>query len=113
MPHYLASNHAIDHLRKRFPAIAAQVGRDVKARAWLKQQVASARVVAQQWGVDLMLGVQIGMESLYFPVKPIGRGDTWIIKTVLNRDMVTHNLLIQRDKNRNAWRRRKGYQDSY
>jgi hypothetical protein len=99
MPRYLATRHATQRFVERLPGISASLV-DLADRA---------AVVAQQAGMDLMLCVEVGLERVYLPVTPTGRGDAWLIKTVLTEAQVRVNLAERTERSRAAWRARKGF----
>lgn len=97
MPRYLATRHAIQHFVERLPGISAS----------LVELADRAVVVAQQAGMDLLLCVEVGLERVYLPVTPTGRGDAWLIKTVLTETQARANLAERHERSRAAWRARR------
>jgi hypothetical protein len=97
MPRYLATRHAIQRFVERLPGITAP----------LVELADRAVVVAQQAGMDLMLCVEVGLERIYLPVTPTGRGDAWLIKTVLTEAQARANLAERESRVRAAWRARR------
>ena len=96
MPRYLASHHAVQRFVERLPGISAS----------LVELADRAAVVAQQAGMDLMLCVEVGLERIYLPVTPTGRGDAWLIKTVLTEAQARVNVAERDERIRAAWRSR-------
>lgn len=117
MPRYLASHHAVDRLLERFPSLAQVAGSGLEAAKWLGRAATRARVAAQQAGMDLMLALDLPMAGgpvrVYLPVTPVGKRDTWSIRTVLTKEQGLANIAEavdhQQDASRAAWRRRKGF----
>ena len=109
MPHYRASRHAIQRLIERLPDLAVSLDR---AQDWLAAQAARADVVLQQAGMDLLLGVEVGLRRIWLPITP-SRGDTWTIRTVLTDEQARANCAVglyrQHAAARMAWRQRKGF----
>jgi hypothetical protein len=99
MPRYLATRHARQRFIERLPGISAS----------LVELAEHAAVVAQQAGMDLMLCVEVGLERVYLPITPTGRGDAWLIKTVLTEAQARANLAERAERSRAAWRARKGF----
>lgn len=97
MPRYLATRHAVQRFVERLPGISAS----------LVELADRAVVVAQQAGMDLLLCAEVGLERVYLPVTPTGRGDAWLIKTALTEAQARANLAERRERNRVAWRVRK------
>jgi hypothetical protein len=94
MPRYLATGHAIQRFIERLPGISAS----------LIELADRAVVVAQQAGMDLLLCVEVGLDRIYLPVTPTGRGDAWLIKTVLTEAQARANLAERDQRSRAAWR---------
>jgi hypothetical protein len=97
MPRYLATRHAIQRLVERLPGITTS----------LVELADRAVVVAQQAGMDLMLCVDVGLERVYLPVTPTGRGDAWVIRTVLTEAQARTNLAERESRVRADWRARR------
>ncbi|MFM2091088.1 MAG: hypothetical protein RLZZ127_1577 [Planctomycetota bacterium] len=120
MPRYLASAHAVDRLRERFPVLAPVAGHGLAAAQWLARCAGRAEVAAQQAGMDLLLRLDLptvgGLARLYLPVTPHA-GDTWTIRTVLTEAQAHANLEASRQRRdeavRTAWRARKGFTRPY
>lgn len=98
MPRYLATRHAVQRFVERLPGISAS----------LAELADRAVVVAQQAGMDLLLCAEVGLERVYLPVTPAGRGDSWLIKTVLTEAQARANLAERQEQSRAAWRVRRG-----
>lgn len=96
MPRYLATRHAIQRFVESLPGTASLV-----------ELAGRAVVVAQQAGMDLMLCVEVGLERVYLPVTPTGRGDAWLIKTVLTEAQARANLAERDQRSRATWRARR------
>ena len=113
MPRYLASRHAVDRLLERFPALAPIAGKGVAAAKWLSRVAARARVAAQQAGMDLLLRLELpladGPTPVFLPVSPTGRGDAWVIRTVLTEEQAHANLAERDERRRTAWREQRMY----
>ena len=112
MPRYIASAHAVDRLRQRFPALAAVAGHGLAAAQWLARRAARAEVAAPQAGFDLLLRLDLptaaGLARLYLPVTP-QPGDTWTIRTVLTEAQAQASLAQRAAEQRAEWRRHKGF----
>jgi len=111
MPRYLASRHAIDRLLERFPTLAPIAGKGVAAGKWLSRGATRAKVVAQQAGMDLLLRLEFslaeGPTPVFLPITPTGRGDAWVIRTVLTKEQANANLAQRDERHRAAWREQK------
>jgi len=90
-------------------------GSGLEAAKWLGRAAARARVAAQQAGMDLMLALDLPMAGgpvrVYLPVTPVGKRDTWSIRTVLTEEQGLANIAEavgrHQDESRAAWRCRK------
>ena len=117
MTTYHASSHAVDRLLERYPDLAPVAGAGNHAAVWLGRATRRARMVGQQRGADLMLGLDLplttGTVTIYLPVTPHASGDTWTIRTVLTEEQGRASLAKfmdeHRDRHRATWRSRKGF----
>lgn len=114
MPQYLASRHAVERVRERFPDLAAlwEPSDPLAPRRWLARLARRGRPAGEQFGRDLLLRclVAVGWRTVecYLPVTPLSR-DRWLILTVLDAEQAAHNLADRERRLREAWRRRKGF----